>query len=817
MIGPSQTPNNATIAFVPLQTPNTTRDELAEALRSIGLAVSVNRREMTIDSARYTVEVTERAHPTPGDLARLAASETDDAVLRVVIADRISKAGRETLRDLGYGWLDRRGSLRLWARGLRIDAQVPASTIHSGPRRVVSTFSPAAREVAVELLLAPDQRPSPRGLASKLGRSPGYVSTVLQTFSEEGLLDDDGTALLPEMFWALADSWPRSWHYLSDNSEPALDAIGGGVVSGARGAAAWGAPVFLGVDQPSEILLPDERSLRRILQGSRALPGPAEARVAIRVDSVAARSAVLTGRGELVAHPIVCALDLAGDARGREIVEHWLPKNPEVAICGLLEVLRLTGWLPHVDWIQRLVDKLVDVPRTIWIAAMATCWGNTSHAEVMAAIWRQPSLPVDLRDVARTWLCTSVDFNVHSHILHAVIDTAPTLLLDETFKGSFVPRPLDPGQELSLRERVDAGFTAGQAAEVIDDETERLFRRVHDTGQADWQAGEFLLSRARLADPPPEMLAQLAASFGRLDESDDDYWSNSRWHQWSSGADPDWYRLSDDARAAGSLSKPRRAILLEELLASDIHGRAMPLVDLLRYLDPDDTPQVVLAIQIASQSVADLHLRAKVLAEASRHTTGSDRTGLLREALTAARAAVDQDEPSLLAGPERGGVYGLLAVASAMTGVERRDVLAETATRWRDWITQHTDDESTVPDPRRRRRRDVRMLFHSGGDQTDRLVSMLSKDGLTVPLEQVLDTVREVAGDSGNALEGYLSRTAWPALLEGDLQLAALLVRKAREPTAWAERSEPNGKDRPEFPFSVATFPNELVGLRAVW
>lgn len=89
----------------------------------------------------------------------------------VVVADVVTGSARESLRDQGVGWLDRRGHLQLVVNG-----QVLADTaIAPLPRQTVGDEVPADAfgrgratvEVALALLLAPDDPPGIRELVGK--------------------------------------------------------------------------------------------------------------------------------------------------------------------------------------------------------------------------------------------------------------------------------------------------------------------------------------------------------------------------------------------------------------------------------------------------------------------------------------------------------------------------------------------------------------------------------------------------------------------------------------------------------------------------
>ena len=93
--------------------------EVGDALASLGLDVREVDGILTVDGARAALNLVARAHPTPADLRQLAESATGH-LPAVVVADRISEPGRDELRRAGWGWLDRRGHVRVWTPGVRI-------------------------------------------------------------------------------------------------------------------------------------------------------------------------------------------------------------------------------------------------------------------------------------------------------------------------------------------------------------------------------------------------------------------------------------------------------------------------------------------------------------------------------------------------------------------------------------------------------------------------------------------------------------------------------------------------------------------------
>ena len=99
--------------FVTARTDEATQllGDLAEAATALGLDASVVDDALVVDGTRLGLRLVARAHPTPADLGQVVADGAG-RLPALVVADRISDAGRDVLRKAGWGWLDRRGHLR---------------------------------------------------------------------------------------------------------------------------------------------------------------------------------------------------------------------------------------------------------------------------------------------------------------------------------------------------------------------------------------------------------------------------------------------------------------------------------------------------------------------------------------------------------------------------------------------------------------------------------------------------------------------------------------------------------------------------------
>lgn len=283
--------------------------------------------EVPIESKRLTVVTltTARGLPTPGE-----------GVLGVVVADRISGDARQELASRGWGWVDRRGHLRLWTEGLRIATEIEPLRSEAPSERFASVFPPVGTEVALALLEEPKRDWSVTELAARIGRSAGGVSERLRALRRAGLVDRRNQPMVPELFWELAGPWHQPAVALG--SFPELDGpfdqlswLGlptDWVLTDTQAALILGAPVIASSEGPPDFYAPQASTVDAAVSHL----GPASGRAAATVRPI--RTAGIhtdppfqrTRSGIRVAHPVVVALDLAHDrARGREVVEAWDP------------------------------------------------------------------------------------------------------------------------------------------------------------------------------------------------------------------------------------------------------------------------------------------------------------------------------------------------------------------------------------------------------------------------------------------------------------------------------------------------------------
>lgn len=320
--------------FVTAQT--TIEDVLAEvaaAAAALDVPAEVVDGGLEIDGRILRPDVLARAHPSPAELAALVAIEPERQ--GVVVADRISEAGREVLRAAGWGWLDRRGHLRLWVAGTRIDAPLPNA---GAPARPASAepWTTVGLEIAVAVLCEPTVPVAARRLAGVIGRSVGATHELIGRFVDVGLIGPKTRLpLLPELFDETAARWPDDgWTALAAPIDEVAARVGPGelIRVDERAATLGGAQIAAANDLPARCYVGSAAALRR----ARAVAVGADRSAADGPTRTWVRSAPVRwlptnedhppddAHPWFVAHPIVCALRLARDpARGREIVDAW--------------------------------------------------------------------------------------------------------------------------------------------------------------------------------------------------------------------------------------------------------------------------------------------------------------------------------------------------------------------------------------------------------------------------------------------------------------------------------------------------------------
>jgi hypothetical protein len=303
-------------------------EDLAAALAATGVPVERSGpRSLTVrfDSNTFDIEVVPVAYATAAHTREVVDRTPPTRHVPVLVADRVTADARDLLADAKWGWLDRRGHLRLRGPGVMIDTDVSP---RARPGRAPDEAIRGRAGIAIAYRLLTDTAKPVTTTGSGLGFAPSTISEALKRLRAAGLVDDDGIAVTPELFWELADRWQPERTWLATEPDPAgLDAATW-CVSGTIAAAELGAPIV------STGATPDLY-----------VPGPVAVTIAVRRygeardATVAAASVAVPPASEVtdetrapvhqpwrLAHPVAVALDLAQDrARGREILDDWSP------------------------------------------------------------------------------------------------------------------------------------------------------------------------------------------------------------------------------------------------------------------------------------------------------------------------------------------------------------------------------------------------------------------------------------------------------------------------------------------------------------
>ena len=323
---------------------------LADALIGLGftLAPAAEGADLAVDLGAGRVvqlEVKGLANASPDRVAaQVRANEAPGHAVKVLVGDAIPERSRAYLDDALWGWFDRRGHIRVRASGLHVDADVEpqARRAPKGSRDAIVGRGGIA--AALQLLMNPGKPFGVRKTATRANLNPSSISRAFAALRDHALVDRDGHPLRQDLFWELARVWPRVGNATKREVRPGDENadslamqvdhpdVAGWALSGTRGALAWGAPLVASGRQAPDLYVPSETEVRRSLQRYGRAPHPSAAATTLRL---APSSLVLRPRwrrrGEPwpVAHPVVVALDLAGDeARGAEILEAWDPPPP---------------------------------------------------------------------------------------------------------------------------------------------------------------------------------------------------------------------------------------------------------------------------------------------------------------------------------------------------------------------------------------------------------------------------------------------------------------------------------------------------------
>jgi hypothetical protein len=297
-------------------------EAVSTALASVGLptlAAHDHAADLVIRSPNgkaleLAVKAASRVDPMQ---ARRYLEERTGSGLLIVVADELTKAAQAELRDAGVGFLDRRGHLYLRDESLHLDLDVEPDPRSSRARPTRDPIRGGAGiTVASALLLHAGEAVGVRELSRRTGLPVSTTSKALAPIREAALIDGD-RALIPELFWVLAEVWNPVRVALAETPPE-----GTGVLSGTVAAAELGAPVAIASDSPPDLYVTDATEVRALERRFGTTSGQSRrASVAVQPTPLVTSAAV-----DRRAHVVFVALDLAQDrSRGREILDAWQP------------------------------------------------------------------------------------------------------------------------------------------------------------------------------------------------------------------------------------------------------------------------------------------------------------------------------------------------------------------------------------------------------------------------------------------------------------------------------------------------------------
>jgi hypothetical protein len=323
-------------------------DAFARAFREVGL--EIRSGPGTGDSARFDlavvvpggdeipVNVKAMAVPTVAQ-ARALAHGTERGGVTVLVADQISSAVREALNHEGIAWFDRRGHIRFVYNGVFIDRDVMPQPRHvmSGTTRVpINGRSGLA--AAAALLRNPARPIGVSEIARVAGLNASSITRAMTAIVDAHLAERRARGqyrpLVPELFWALADVWPREGVTIRWAGAPDIEELPSGerdlsqpgwAEAGVRGAMAWNAPLVATSDYPRHWYVPDEHEVRRLATLHENGTGEAWQLSADPIGLITNERFGSDVMGWPFAHPLFCALDLTASARDREALDQWNP------------------------------------------------------------------------------------------------------------------------------------------------------------------------------------------------------------------------------------------------------------------------------------------------------------------------------------------------------------------------------------------------------------------------------------------------------------------------------------------------------------
>lgn len=227
----------------------------------------------------------------------------------VLYAEHADPRTLTALREARSSFVTAQGIVFLVGPGLYVDVRPPRAL--SDPDRTRNPFSTGGRRVCVSLLLHPERDWTVRDLATASSVSESFVSRVVGALEDQGFVEVDARRFRPRaefLFAALAEHWPKPSAFFS-----------GRAPTGKGDAVIGGGPAYekLGLVVPAlpRAYVPTRDRLRSLI---------------VQTNSTASTSRM--AQWEAVIQPLpltnglapglICALELARDVRGREVLRN---------------------------------------------------------------------------------------------------------------------------------------------------------------------------------------------------------------------------------------------------------------------------------------------------------------------------------------------------------------------------------------------------------------------------------------------------------------------------------------------------------------
>lgn len=238
----------------------------------------------------------------PHDVAEV----TDHA--EVLWLDHANPLTLNSLRRQGTSFVTSHGQVFLSAPGLYVDVR-PARSI-TDPDRTRNPFSPRGRLVCVCLLLDPERMWTVSELANSASSSQSFVSRVLSSLRDQGLVEMNDFEVSPiteALFASLAENWPRPKAFYVGRVPTATETvIGGGPAYEKLG---------LTIPELPRAYVRDRDQLRQLVVRT----GASSSTSRMADWEAVFQPLPLTNS---IAPALICALELANDPRGREVLRN---------------------------------------------------------------------------------------------------------------------------------------------------------------------------------------------------------------------------------------------------------------------------------------------------------------------------------------------------------------------------------------------------------------------------------------------------------------------------------------------------------------